>query len=84
MPIPDHQYERDLAEINNLHCSLVCWIGIIKNATLRITPSRDRHIDATRQIKATLAKIENGLKDYNAMVRAVANGERLQESPAFE
>jgi hypothetical protein len=51
---------------------------------LRTTPSGDRHIDATRQIKATLAKIEAGLKDYNAMALAVANGERPDESAAFE
>jgi hypothetical protein len=84
MPIPDWNYERDLATVNNLHCSLMTWLAIIKNASLRTTPSGDRHIDATRQIKQTLAKIENGLKEYNAMVLAVANGERTNESADFE
>jgi hypothetical protein len=84
MPIPDWNYERDLSSINNLHCSLVTWLSIIKNASLRTTVHGDRHIEAERQIKATLAKIENGLKEYNAMVLAVANGERTSESADFE
>jgi hypothetical protein len=79
MPIPDHQYERDLATISQTAASIHCWLQIIKNASLRTTPSGDRHIDATRQINQAMARIENGLKEYASMVRAVARGESVDD-----
>jgi hypothetical protein len=84
MPIPDWNYERDLATVNNLHCSLMTWLSVIKNASLRSTVHGDRHIDAQRQIKATLAKIENGLKEYNAAVLALARGESVHDPLSFK
>jgi hypothetical protein len=72
MPIPNHEYERDLAEANQKHSSIICRVQIIKNANLRTTVQGDARVDAERQIKATRAKIQGDIDEYCAMVRALA------------
>jgi hypothetical protein len=69
------QFERDLAEINQMAASIHCKLGIIKNATLRTSPAGDITVDASRQIAKQREQIERCLELYGQMVRAVANGE---------
>jgi hypothetical protein len=52
------EYERALSEVNQMHATIVCKIGIIHNATLRTTTRGDVHVDASRMIEKTTAQIE--------------------------
>jgi hypothetical protein len=74
MAIPG-QFERDIAQINQMAASIHCKLGIIRNATLRTTPGGDVHVDAGRQITRTREQIERLLEVYSEMVMAVARGE---------
>jgi hypothetical protein len=78
MPIPG-QFERDLAEINQMAASIHCKLGIIRNAGLRTTPGGDIHVDASRQIAKTREQIERCLELYANMVRAVSRGESVHD-----
>jgi hypothetical protein len=84
MPIPG-QFERDLTEISQMHSTIHCKLGIIRNAGLRTTVHGDVNVDASRQIAKTREQIERCLEAYAGMVRAVARGESVHDEPlSFE
>jgi hypothetical protein len=67
MPIPDHQWERDLGDANQKHATIICRVQIIKNADLRTTVSGDARVDAYKLQQQTRAKINDDLDAYCAM-----------------
>jgi hypothetical protein len=84
MGIPG-QFERDLAEINQMAASIHCKLGIIRNAGLRTTVHGDVSVDAGRQIAKTREQISRCLELYGQMVMAVARGEPVHGEPlSFE
>jgi hypothetical protein len=84
MPIPG-QYERDLAEINQMAATIHCKLGIIRNAGLRTTPQGDITVDASRQVNQTRQQIARCLELYSEMVMALSRGESIHgDSLSFE
>jgi hypothetical protein len=72
MPTIPGQHERDLAEFSQKHSTIVCRVGIVRNAGLRTTPSGDIRVDASRQVEATRRMIESDIEEYARMARQLA------------
>jgi hypothetical protein len=77
MPGIPGQFKRDLAEISQMHATIMTKIQIIKYASVKTTPAGDVTVDASKMIAKTQAQILNCLDAYAAMVQSAATGEKI-------